>query len=263
MAPTDAHTFDRYGDLLLILSELSNPANPPKSTEERTSTKGGIATSVIKGQVTAVNQDGEDGISSTPAESVSSGHCVVNDTVTTPMFVSSRHMMLVSLVFRTMLSGNFKERREPASDGKVQVPLPNEDPTSFAIVLDIVHSRNRRVPKHVDLELLTRISIIVDKYQMVEAVESFSDGWIERLKKDMPTTYGLFGDESKRKFHRWMPIAWVFNLQSEFKSVTQVVARATGAGLKNEIDSRLPIPSAVLGMLSLKDVLNYMLVSGS
>jgi hypothetical protein len=42
------------------------------------------------------------------------------------------------------------------------------------------------VPRKVSLDLLTQMSILVDKYQMMAAVEILSDAWIEELKKDIP-----------------------------------------------------------------------------
>jgi hypothetical protein len=66
----------------------------------------------------------------------------------------------------------------------------------MTVLLDIVHSRSRRVPGKVSPDLLTQISILVDKYQMMAAVEILSDAWIEELKKDIPEVYyANFGDD--------------------------------------------------------------------
>jgi hypothetical protein len=52
------------------------------------------------------------------------------------------------------------------------------------------------VPRKVSLDLLTQISILVDKYQMMAAVEILSDAWIEELKKDIPEVYyANFGED--------------------------------------------------------------------
>ncbi|PMD25408.1 hypothetical protein NA56DRAFT_565466 [Hyaloscypha hepaticicola] len=158
------------------------------------------------------------------------------------MLVSSRHMMLASPVFRAMLDGNFKEGCDLTSNGKVQVPLPDDDPEAFAIVLDIIHGHNRRVPREVELELLTEISILVDKYQIYEAVEFFAESWIEGLNFSLPRDYW----REKKDVHTWIAISWVFDHSSEFKSMTKLTGRATCAGLVDDVDDRLPFPTSIL-----------------
>jgi hypothetical protein len=123
--------------------------------------------------------------------------------------VSSNHMMLASPVFKAMLQhGNFKEGRELGTNGSVNVPLPDDNPEAFLVLLHVIHGRNRLVPRQVSMELMTRISNLVDKYQMVEAVEAFSCSWIEDLKTGIPTLYST--PEEQEAVHRWVGISWVF-----------------------------------------------------
>jgi len=63
----------------------------------------------------------------------------------------------------------------------VEVDLPDDDEALMVIVLNIIHGRNRLVPKEVGLELLTKLAVLVDKYQMVEAIEWCSDTWIDKI----------------------------------------------------------------------------------
>ncbi|KAF4629274.1 hypothetical protein G7Y89_g8873 [Cudoniella acicularis] len=80
------------------------------------------------------------------------------------MLVSSKHLMLASPVFKVMLGNqNLK-----------------------SILMNIVHGHTRKVPRRVSLRALSRLSILVDKYQMLGVVELFSDTWIQFLKKDLP-----------------------------------------------------------------------------
>ncbi len=99
------------------------------------------------------------------------------------MIVSSKYMMLASLVFKAMLQpGLFREGIQRNAADQMEVELPDNDQHIIVIVLNIIHGRNRFVPKQADLEILTKLAILVDKYQMVEAVES---GWgTIRLGKD-------------------------------------------------------------------------------
>jgi hypothetical protein len=99
--------------------------------------------------------------------------------------------------------------------------------------------------------MLTQISILVDKYQMVEAVEVFSDGWIEHLKHPDPESYiqGLPDAyeslEQQRTVHRWIGISWVFGRPVEFKEMTALMGRGCYADLESM--EEVPIPGLVLG----------------
>jgi hypothetical protein len=77
-------------------------------------------------------------------------------------------MSLVSPVFRAMLQhGSFKEGHDLAK-GTAEVPLPDDKPAAFQILLDIIHHRFRLVPKEIDFDTATEIAILVDKYQVHE-----------------------------------------------------------------------------------------------
>ncbi|RAL60359.1 hypothetical protein DID88_000135 [Monilinia fructigena] len=84
------------------------------------------------------------------------------------MLVSSKHMVLVSPVFKAMLQWtNFKDGYATKAHGKVEVPLPDDDPDAMRILVDIVHS------------------VLVDKYRLHEAVQIYSDMWISHAKKEV------------------------------------------------------------------------------
>jgi hypothetical protein len=151
-------------------------------------------------------------------------------------------MMLASPVFEAMLEhSTFKEGSKLSSAGKVGVSLPDDDPTSFKIILDIVHGRNKLVPRQVSLQWLTEISTLVNKYQIAEAVESFSEGWIDALKEGLLTKYTT--DEELWIVHCWLGIAWVFGR----KKMTALTERGCYAPLAKEIQEALPIPDLIVG----------------
>jgi hypothetical protein len=154
-------------------------------------------------------------------------------------------MMLASPVFKAMLQhSTFKEGKKLSSAGKVEVPLPDDDPTPFRIVLDIIHGRNKQVPRKIDLEMLTKMSIVVDKYQMTEGVQSYSEGWIEALREDLPTKYVT--EKDTNLVHRWLGISWVFEKSEEFKKMTQLVEQGCWANLVEDMEEGLPIPDLVI-----------------
>ncbi|KAI9641996.1 hypothetical protein NHQ30_009866 [Ciborinia camelliae] len=155
------------------------------------------------------------------------------------MLVSSKHMSLASPVFKAMLQrSNFKEGRELASVGKVKISLPDDDPDAFAILMCVIHGRTRSVPREVDLDMLSRICTLVDKYQLHEVVEIMSDRWISLLESELPEEFtdGLLP---------WLSISWVFEKSSIFKEVTRIIERQSNGRIGQDRDD-IPIPKRVL-----------------
>ncbi|TGO58805.1 hypothetical protein BCON_0051g00450 [Botryotinia convoluta] len=155
------------------------------------------------------------------------------------MLVSSKHMCLASPVFKAMLQhNNFKEGRELASAGKIEISLPDDDPDAFAILMCIIHGRTRNVPRQIDLDLLSRISTLVDKYQLHEVVEIMSGRWISLLEAELP-------EEFTDDLLPWLSISWVFEKPSIFKEVTRIAERHSNGKIVEDRDD-IPIPNRVL-----------------
>jgi hypothetical protein len=264
---TEPHTFDPDGDLLLILSRPAyddTDSNAETSAEETTNTpsesvaRGNGEDAAASGDIPqgTAGQTEADGVENETGTSVGSAdHESVDDDgapdkrkpdVAVHMLVSAKHMMLASPVFKAMLQhSTFKEGRKLSSTGTVEVPLLDDDPAPFKIILDIIHGRNKSVPRQINLQSLTSVSILVDKYRMAESVESFSDGWIDALKEYLPTKYVT--QEDAQDVHRWLGISWVFGKDEEFKKMTALVERGCYAALAEDIEEGLPIPDLIVG----------------
>jgi hypothetical protein len=65
---------------------------------------------------------------------------------------------------------------------ELEVSLADDDPVIFLILLDILHHYIKKVPRLISLVRLTRITILVEKYQMQESLEMFSDIRIDGLE---------------------------------------------------------------------------------
>jgi hypothetical protein len=122
-------TFDPEGDLILLLIQHSE--------EEDTYPDGDNDTLGSSDEISPILTD-----------DFASSNTLVQYPICNPksepekeirMLVSSRHLMLVSPVFKAMLQhSNFKEGNELQTNGKVEVPLPDDDPDAFKILLDII-----------------------------------------------------------------------------------------------------------------------------
>ncbi|KAK2736672.1 hypothetical protein FQN57_000609 [Myotisia sp. PD_48] len=154
--------------------------------------------------------------------------------------VSSRHLILASPVFRAMLQRKFTESNTLLATGQVNVPLPDDDPDAFLILLNIIHGHLRQVPLDVDLAMLTQLAILVDKYRIHECVVMFSNFWFDRIKSTIPETYT---DE----IPAWICVSWVFSKPVQFKQATQLALRQGRDAISM---SDLPIPLAVVDALN-------------
>lgn len=60
--------------------------------------------------------------------------------------IHSGNLCRASSVFRTMLTGSFREARRYTDSEQWTVELPDDDPTAFGILLMIIHSHFRQSP---------------------------------------------------------------------------------------------------------------------
>jgi len=91
------------------------------------------------------------------------------------MRVSSKHLILASPTFRSMLGPGFEEGQRLRIEGSTELALGDDDPDAFEILLNIIHGLTRKVPRSVTLDMLTKLAVLINYYQMHEAVELFSD----------------------------------------------------------------------------------------
>ncbi|KAH0538932.1 hypothetical protein FGG08_004523 [Glutinoglossum americanum] len=159
--------------------------------------------------------------------------------------VSSKHLCLASPVFRVMLQGKFKEAAVLLSTGTVEIPLEDDNPAAFLILLNIIHGYTRKVPRKITLDLLTQIAILLDKYNCREVVEAFSERWIDQLRGDVPRSL-------TNTLLLWLCIAWIFEEPAEFRAITQIAERESPGVIEGDQVNSLPIPSSVLNSINAK-----------
>lgn len=231
-------SFDPDGDLLLVLADCIEQDD---STErdgldggaiEQTATQLSLPDMFASTTLARLETESPESppLEIEPAESQKEVH----------MLVSSKHLMLASPVFKAMLQySNFKEGDDLRSSGQVKVPLPDDDPAALRILLDIVHGRVRQVPRHVNLKTMTELSVLVDKYQMLEVVELYVEMWMSTLKTSVPMFFTA-------DLLPWLSISWVFGLADIFKQISRIAMRGS-TDLFGAHESHLPIPQPVFG----------------
>lgn len=153
--------------------------------------------------------------------------------------ISSAHLLSASPKFRSELQSS--KNRQKDGDGFLRMESSDWNPEAFEILLNTLHTRYRRVPKQLSLEMLAKVAVMVEYYQCWEAFELISQTWIQhvRLHNPVPPNYD-------RDLVLWMMIAWVFKLPKEFAKTTALALRqCTESSIQ---DMGLGIPSLILRM---------------
>lgn len=153
--------------------------------------------------------------------------------------VSSSHLRLVSPKFKSMLSrGNWKEGIPNENDGRYYILAEDWDGEAFLIFLNVLHLRNRQVPRSVSLVMLAKIAVLVDYYNCAEAVELSTEMWVKDLKNTTPIP-----SKRCRNLMLWMCTAWVLRLPQEFAQTTTVAIKQSKQDELSTLD--LPITGFV------------------
>jgi hypothetical protein len=233
----DLLTFDPDGDLLLLLTDSLEIEDSARNSGKGERTNERLATQTLQEQLASTSLPNTE---SSPVEPPSPEVEAPKPHREIHMLVSSKHLMLASPVFKAMLQhSNFREGDTLQSSGQVKVPLPDDDPTAFKILLDIIHGRVRQVPRQVNLQIMTDLSVLVDKYQMLEVVELYAEIWMSTLKMCVPNFFTA-------DLLPWLSISWVFGLADQFKQITRIAMRGSTDKF-GQHESYLPIPQHVFG----------------
>lgn len=136
-----------------------------------------------------------------------------------------------------MSDGTWSESSSQEADGLFHVGASDWDDKAFMILLDILHLKHRHVPRRVSLEMLAKIGVLIDYYECSEALEFFTDMWIEhiRIESEVPGDYC-------RDLVLWVWVTWFFDMGDFFKRATEVFIKQSDEELRT-LD--LPIPSRI------------------
>ena len=153
---------------------------------------------------------------------------------------SAAHLKLASKTFEKALSGDWAETVRKDDDGRYYIVVEDWDEAALLILLNIIHLRNNEVPRKVDIEMLTKLAMLIDYYQCLEATAWCTEKWTDNLvsKHLMPTTYC-------RRLILWLCVACVFKLPNVFYHTTMAVINTGTDGTMRTLG--LPIPQTVSG----------------
>lgn len=158
------------------------------------------------------------------------------------LMLSSRHLTLASPVCRKMFSQQWGEALQRDGEGRI-VWRPEGELLyldAFVIVMNVIHGRNREVPRDVNLELLAKIAVVTDYLQCHESMGVISPIWIDGLRVSLSQTYS-------RELILWIMISSIFGDQDAFRQATRT---AILMGSEMVPSDGLPIHEKIIGKTS-------------
>ncbi|KAL6801688.1 hypothetical protein J3E68DRAFT_447690 [Trichoderma sp. SZMC 28012] len=155
--------------------------------------------------------------------------------------LSSKHLTLASEYFRKMMANDWKETT-PAEGYSFVVTAEEWDQKALLILMNIIHGRTTKVPLTISLEMLAKVSVLVDYYKCHEAVEFFAKTWISNLPEPIPSSYG-------KNLVLRLCISWIFSEADIFRLLTKTVLYQSGAFLRALEGKRLALIAKLISSL--------------
>lgn len=220
--PSKQVSFDDDGDLLLRL------VYPPDDSKVQENAEAKPPNDSADPPLTPISNDIDlPHVGSTPPENE------------VHMLVSSKHLKVASPVFRAMFKPDFCREGELLKSRDIaEMDLPDDDPEPFEVLMNVLHGRVRQVPEQINLQMLAKLSILVDKYQILEPLEIYLRLWMPELNKEFPEQLGP-------DMLTWLNIAWVFKFRIRFETLIRMAIKQSRSKIEDEL--MLPLPEAILG----------------
>lgn len=156
--------------------------------------------------------------------------------------VSAKHLTPVSPVFKSFLFGGWKESSTFLETGSTELIVSGWDLEAFLVVMQMIHSQHKKIPRKVNLELFAKITIIADYYKCKDAIGFFSDVWLDDLNSNSDLQNRIACTFS-RDLMLWLWISWMFRRAEQFKQSTAVAMKYSKAQITS---LGLPLPARLI-----------------
>ncbi|KAI6754722.1 hypothetical protein HG530_012474 [Fusarium avenaceum] len=236
MPDSAMHSIDPDGDTLLILQHSDAPFAVCSTDElwpnalpqhQSTNTKEGEK-SIVSREPT---DGGDDVLSDTPS--------LVKDEPEpkhTRYKLCSHILRRACSYFARLMSSKWQEA-ESEKGFQWTIKATDWDDEAVTILMNILHHRTRAVPRAVSLEMLAKISILVDYYGCHEVVELWVEIWMAKLGPVASEYYS-------RDLLLRLTVATVFSDNESFNILTKIAIRRSRGPIHT---LGLPIPQQIVG----------------
>lgn len=225
--PSNVNEPDPNGDVTLVVSPPVHPPlykQHPSSFGTNVKSSFSFSATLASAPATSIGPT----VSSTPTES---------KPPKTRFRVSSKQLMLASAYFEKMLTPRWQEGQALGAGGSIELNIPETDPYTLLIILDIIHCRRARVPRVVNFDKLIDLAVLADYFQCHEALEPYPSIWLESLREEVPSVHS-------NMLVKWIFVSWVFNYDAIFSRVTRIAQRQATYDIYL---LELPIPESIYG----------------
>jgi hypothetical protein len=147
-------------------------------------------------------------------------------------------------MFKAALTGGWMEGG--AGEETKEIDASDWNTEAFRTVMNVVHGRSQLVPRSVSLDQVYKIALIVDYYELHDAMNFVGKSWVDSLRSKVPT------DFASRIATKWLAISWVFRDAIIFQSISRVIMLQSPHTIGQH--SGIPIPSSVVGMSSVAPI---------
>jgi hypothetical protein len=152
--------------------------------------------------------------------------------------VSSRQLRIVSRYFGRLFASNFSEATVDSLDGRYHIKTTEFHPTAITHVMNAAHTQTKSVPRTVNIAALVHIAVLIDYYEMHEAMTFYTDIWLPSIRSScapMPPSHC-------KTVVVWIFLARFFKLADTFEEMTATIIRESKGPVQ---DLGLPIPDVV------------------
>ncbi|RAK96114.1 uncharacterized protein BO80DRAFT_497258 [Aspergillus ibericus CBS 121593] len=145
--------------------------------------------------------------------------------------VSSKHLAFSSRFFQEKFSSEERLNQEDI------LPPCFNNLGALYVLLNAMHCRARNVPRHITLDTLCMLAILIEEYECLEAVEVFAETWIMNLSEGVPKMFN-------KDAGRWLYIALAFRNNVLFHHMTRIAIRESPGPVPT---FGLPVPNSLIG----------------
>ncbi|PYI05432.1 hypothetical protein BO78DRAFT_317979, partial [Aspergillus sclerotiicarbonarius CBS 121057] len=145
--------------------------------------------------------------------------------------VSSKHLSFASRFFQEKFSSEERLNQEDT------LPPCFNNLGALYVLLNAMHCRARNVPRHITLDTLCMLSILIEEYECLEAVEVFAETWILNLSESVPRMFN-------KDVGRWLYIGLAFRNKVLFHHMTRIAVRESPGPVPT---FGLPVPNSLIG----------------
>ena len=152
--------------------------------------------------------------------------------------VSAKHLTEVSAYFSTLLQGRFTEARRDPVPGCRRLTLHEVYAPAFVHVLNILHLRHHDVPRRIDPAMLFQVCVLIDMYDIHDALALQTDLWFQDLARRIPTT-------AAPTLYHWAFICYALKKREAGRRVMRILLRCYTAFPVLQV----PLPARYRGTL--------------